>query len=133
MKLLILALLLSTTAAFAQSHTNRFTRIAQQADAMFDLHYCVLMADGIKVSNGIGLDCNDVIDDAKKVGVTELEVEEQIIESLKQSTINKLENCAKKNLVQREVSCEALKSRATKLGLSEEEINADLGFLTSFL
>jgi len=126
MKLLILALLLSTTAAFAQSHTNRFTRIAQQAD-------------GIKVSNGIdgilweGLDCNDVIDDAKKVGVTEIEVEEQIIESLKQSTINKLENCAKKNLVQKEVSCEALKSRASKLGLSEEEINADLGFLTSFL
>ena len=134
MKLLILALLLSTTAAFAQSHMNRFTRIVQQADAMFDLHYCVLMADGIKVSSGIdgilweGLDYNDVIQAAKKVDVTDMEIEEQIIESLQLSTIYKLEDCAKENLVEKVKSCEKLKLRATKLGLTKDDIKAELVF-----
>jgi hypothetical protein len=139
MKLLLLALLISTTSVFAQSHINRYTKLAQQAGAMTDLHFCALMADGVELSYGVngvawkGLDCNDVIQAAKKVDVTDMEIEEQIIESLQLSTIYKLEDCAKENLVEKVRSCEKLKVRATKLGLTKDDIQAELGFLTSYL
>jgi hypothetical protein len=79
MKLLILAHLMSTTSVFAQSHINRYTKLAQQAGPMTDLHFCVLMADGVELSYGgnalawKGLDCNDV---------TDMKIEEQIINDI---------------------------------------------------
>jgi hypothetical protein len=139
MKLLAFALLISTSTVFAQSYTNRYTKLAQQAGTMTDLHYCVLMSDGVELSYGIngviwkGLKCNDVIKTAKNLDITQMEIEEQIIESLQLSTIYKLEDCAKENLIKRVKSCEELKVRAKKLGLSKNDIQTELGFLTSYL
>jgi hypothetical protein len=84
MKLLILAHLMSTTSVFAQSHINRYTKLAQQAGPMTDLHFCVLMADGVELSYGVNgvawkrFNCNDVIQAAKKVDVTDMEIENKL-------------------------------------------------------
>jgi hypothetical protein len=139
MKLLLLALLISTTSVFAQSKTNRFEQLFKQAEVMTDLHFCVLMADGTNVTKSIdgllwqGLDCNDVIDEAKKLGVTNIEIEEQIVDSLKDSTLNKLEDCAQRNIPNIENSCSDLMTKAKELGLTEKEIKEEIGFLHSFL
>ena len=118
---------------------NRFTKIARKSAALTDLHFCILIASDVKVSNGVdglvweNMGCNESFQKARDSGATDQEVKDQAIDSLRKATISHLEQCAKERITNSQHSCEKLINRAKKLGLTRGDIDKELGIVKHFI
>lgn len=137
-KFIIIAILLTFAAQAFANTENRMRRAVKKAAAMTDLHFCVMLSDGAKVTETVdaylidGLGCEDVLDRAKKFGATDEEIKEQILNSFKSSTLSKMKDCAEENFGKKG-GCQDLLERADELNISDKEIREELGFLVHFL